>query len=306
MPVAVSLNGGADKSIPYDDAFVYEKDLVDLLKIYPSEGPASGGSRVTLFSSVPFTVRGAARDQFACRFGDVSVKAIDANATHVTCVSPPGRGAVRVAVSSNSGVDFDAKTAAPYAYRKDASIQSLEPSWGPSGGGTRVRVRGSSFARGSDVRCRFGDRESTAEWHSENLISCASPALQPEMEVQSIAVVSAAHIPEVQQVETSAANMSREVHTIDMYSVDGFAPVAEVQRLELEYTRAVKAEIQDVEIRAHAAQGPALVELKVDTNSEEGQVQRLSVRAPFRREVQRLIMAPLLGANRAPAEDAAP
>ena len=41
VPVAVSLNGGADKSIPYDDAFVYEKDLVDLLKIYPSEGPAS-------------------------------------------------------------------------------------------------------------------------------------------------------------------------------------------------------------------------------------------------------------------------
>ena len=89
-----------------------------------------------------------------------------------------------------------------------------------------------------------------------------------------------------------------------MYSVDGFAPVAEVQRLELEYNRQVKAEIQDVEIRAHAAQGPALVELKVDTDSEEGQVQRLSVRAPFRREVQRLIMAPLLGDNRAPSEDA--
>ena len=136
------------------------------------------------------------------------MKAVDANATHVTCVSPPGRGAVRVAVSSNSGVDFDAKTAAPYAYRRDASIQSLEPSWGPSGGGTRVRVRGSSFARGNDIRCRFGDRESTAEWHSENLISCASPSLPPEMEVQSVAVVSA-HIPEVQQVETSAANMSR-------------------------------------------------------------------------------------------------
>ena len=253
-----SLNGGADKSIPYDEAFVYEKDLAELLKIYPAEGPASGGSRVTLQTSLPFTVRGAARDQFACLFGDVSVKAIDANATHVTCVSPPGKGAVRVAVSSNEGVDFDSKTAAPYAYRKDASVQSLEPSWGPSGGGTRVRVRGASFARGNDVRCRFGDRESTGEWHSENLVSCDSPpSLPPEMEVQSVAVVSA-HIPEVQQVETSAANMSREVHTIDMYSVDGFEPVAEVQRLELEYTRAVKAEIQDVEIRAHAAQGPAL------------------------------------------------
>ena len=39
VPVAVSLNGGADKSIPYDEAFVYEKDLAELLKIYPSEGP---------------------------------------------------------------------------------------------------------------------------------------------------------------------------------------------------------------------------------------------------------------------------
>ena len=59
-----------------------------------------------------------------------------------------------------------------------------------------------------------------------------------------------------------------------------------------------------MEIRAHAAQGPALVELKVDTEADEGQVQRFSVRAPFRREVQRLIMAPLLGDNRALAEDA--
>ena len=42
VPVAVSLNGGADKSIPYDDAFVYEKDLVDLLKIYPAEGSILG------------------------------------------------------------------------------------------------------------------------------------------------------------------------------------------------------------------------------------------------------------------------
>ena len=64
----------------------------------------------------------------------------------------------------------------------------------------------------------------------------------------------------------------------------------------------MKAEIQDVEIRAHAAQGPALVELKVDTEADEGQVQRLSVRAPFRREVQRLIMAPLFGDNRASSE----
>ncbi|CAH0369714.1 unnamed protein product, partial [Pelagomonas calceolata] len=102
----------------------------------------------TLQTSLPFVVRGAARDQFACLFGDTPVKAVDANATHITCISPPGKGAVRVAVSSNSGVDFDSKTAAPYAYRADASVQSLEPSWGPSGGGTRVRVRGASFARG--------------------------------------------------------------------------------------------------------------------------------------------------------------
>ena len=136
------------------------------------------------------------------------MKAIDANATHVTCVSPPGRGAGRVAVSSNSGVDFDAKTAAPYAYRKDASVQSLEPSWGPVAAARAfacaVRLSREAMMSGVDLAIQ----ESTAEWHSENLISCASPSLPPEMEVQSVAVVSAAHIPEVQQVETSAANMS--------------------------------------------------------------------------------------------------
>ena len=44
-----------------------------------------------------------------------------------------------------------------------------------------------------------------------------------------------------------------------MYSVDGFAPVAEVQRLELEYTRQVKAEIQDVEIGPTRPRAPRLL-----------------------------------------------
>ena len=110
---------------------MYEKDLAELLKIYPSEGPASGGSRVTLQTSLPFTVRGAARDQFACLFGDVSVKAIDANATHVTCVSPPGRGAVRVAVRVEGVKRTPNKTAAVDV------VAGLRPFWRCQGSARR-------------------------------------------------------------------------------------------------------------------------------------------------------------------------
>ena len=46
------------------------------------------------------------------------------------------------------------------------------------------------------------------------------------------------------------------------------------------------------------------MELKVDTQSDEGQVQDCRCEHRFRREVQRLIMAPLLGDNADPAEDA--
>ena len=98
------------------------------------------------------------------------------------------------------------------------------------------------------MRCRFGDQESTAEWHSENLISCPAPSLPPEMEVQSVAVVRRPTSRKCNRLKRVQRICVRETHTIDMYSVDGFEPVSEVQRLELEYNRA-KAEIQDVEIR---------------------------------------------------------
>ena len=163
-----------------------------------------------------------------------------------------------------------------------------------------------AFARGNDVRCRFGDRESTAEWHSENFVSCASPALPPEMEVQSVAVVSRQHISrKCNRLKLQQPICRGKCILLICIRSMGLRPSPKSKGWSWNTIAQVKAEIQDVEIRAHAAQGPALVELKVDTEADEGQVQqRLSVRAPFRREVQRLIMAPLLGDNRALSEDA--
>ena len=78
-------------------------------------------------------------------------------------------------------------------------------------------MRGSAL-RGTDVvRVAIESRLAVALREPRELPIAVSP---PEMEVKRRRGV-AAHIPEVQQVETSAANMSRKC-IYDMYSVDSF------------------------------------------------------------------------------------
>ncbi|KAH8060378.1 hypothetical protein JL720_13541 [Aureococcus anophagefferens] len=212
------------------------------------------------------------------------------------------------ALSVNGGVDYDEAHGALYHYRLPARVAALEPSWGPAGGGATVRVRGERFPRPSAAnnatmqRCRFGDIEAPATWHSPTLVSCPAPPLRPVDEVQSVAVVSAGFVAEIQEIETSARGLVRERHEITMFSTDG-AAAEEVQRVEIAYDADVLPEVQDVSIRAHVDDGPAVVEVRATVAASQGVVQRLSVRATTRREVQVLTLAPLLGG--APAADLA-
>lgn len=58
-------------------------------------------------------------------------------------------------------------------------IRALQPSRGPSRGGSPVRVLGAGFFKQSAHNCRFGTLQVSAKWVSEAEVQCVAPAHLP-------------------------------------------------------------------------------------------------------------------------------
>eukprot|EP00940_MAST-03C_sp_MAST-3C-sp2_P002704 g2704.t1 len=139
--------------------------------IVPSYGSSEGGSVVYIFGS-----GFVASPELSCTFDDIHVPAEHMNRSCVRCVTP-GTGATRsadnvtVRVTTN-GVDYHGELR--FEYVAPARVESIEPTSGPSSGGTTVRVVGSDFSR-SDMWCKFGDTRVEASVIDTSLVLCASP-----------------------------------------------------------------------------------------------------------------------------------
>lgn len=162
--VVVTQEGASDTLF---GAFTYVGMTVT--SINPSSGPASGGTSVTL-SGALFATDGST----AVTFGGVPASIGSVTSSTIVCTAPAGSvgSTVTVAVTGNTGAD---SLVSAYTY-VGMSLTSLNPSSGPSGGGTSVTLTGTLFATDGSTSVTFGGASAGLTSVTSTTIVCVSPA----------------------------------------------------------------------------------------------------------------------------------
>lgn len=157
-----------------------------LASLSPPSGPEAGATAVTVFGGV-FEASPLAKCVFA---GSSSVSATFISSSMLACASPVFAGGSRsasVQVALN-GQDISTD-ALVFRYDRPASVSSLEPSVGPSGGGTGVTVFGENFVDTPALRAVYtpildlggvaseGGHHVSCVWISASSLVCPSPAM---------------------------------------------------------------------------------------------------------------------------------
>jgi hypothetical protein len=215
VAVDVSVNGGAEftfESLP----FTYTPETA-ALSVTPRFGPTTGGTLVTIAGQgIPMVPT----SQAACMFGADVVPAVGNGVGFVRCRSPatPAPATIPVEITLN-GQDFSTY-GLRYHYEWPVSVAAISPQRGPVEGGTPVAVTGGRFRNESSdqLRCRFGDQESPALYHSDSLVGCSAPPLRSVDEIQTLSLYTRTHDPEVQTVTLKAADYVEELFVIRTFS----------------------------------------------------------------------------------------
>jgi len=153
--------------------FVYDP-VPSLGKIEPGEGPAGGGTGVTI-TGTGFT------DAASVSFGSKVSGAVKVSSpTSLTATAPPAPPGppepvtVDVRVSTAGGTSATSK-ADQFLYQPLPWVGSVEPGEGPAAGGTPVTITGERFTPGSKVS--FGSSPATGvKFNSSTSITATSPA----------------------------------------------------------------------------------------------------------------------------------
>ena len=197
-PVVVLADGDdgddGDGATPFVFSFLPAPTLAALR---PPGGTARGGTWVEV-EGTGF-VR---RDDLTCRFdGTASPATRWISATRIACLSPPAssrRRALPAVAHLTLGIrDDDGEEALtadrlPYTYLPASRVASFAPTFGSADGGTRIRVRGSSFAElaGLPPQCWFSSSDAAAAatvW-SDTLVECTLPPMAASERTSSVGV----------------------------------------------------------------------------------------------------------------------
>ncbi len=185
--ISVSNNGhdfvNYDESLSLGEANVEFKSLSEDMKVIsstPRFGPVAGSSTVIITG---LNLLSNTQGDLFCRFGEEKVVAIPVNDTAVSCISPPapGGGPIDASISLIREIGFKTSIIPGeliYFSYIDPVVLAVQPLWGPTYGGTTVRVVGQGFPSGPhpSIRCSFGLTGFTpAVWISEEILLCTSP-----------------------------------------------------------------------------------------------------------------------------------
>ena len=212
VKVAVTMNG-QDLSAPAGGATFEYRQAPSVYGVFPSEGPLSGGTAVTVTGANFHHGLG-----LWCRFGGVAVKAFrppglgnGKESTKLVCRAPPrdesgplvievtndfmdgpaslpGTEVQATALPAFGGPTLWTNDGARFVYRADALVSSIHPDSGAAIGGTVVRVLGSGFAPAPLLACRFslyghggggvggGEVEMPATYISPAVVECITPS----------------------------------------------------------------------------------------------------------------------------------
>lgn len=167
-PFVVLLWGGCPMDPLPEEKNADSTNSLRIDAITPSNGPAAGGTRVTITGG-PF------EDKIGVLFGGhAAVDPIMVNTRMITAIAPPqAPRTVDITVLSNGG-----QTTVLGAFTYESSgvwVDSVEPAFGPLQGGTLVTLRGSGMP--ADVGVLFGETASTeVTYINEQLVTAVTPA----------------------------------------------------------------------------------------------------------------------------------
>lgn len=170
VPVRVTTPNGTSADTPADD-FNYGSAPF-ITSIYPTTGPAAGGTFVTITGA---NFGGA----LAVAFGGTTTFTFTVNqaGTSISVVSPPhSAGVVDITVTTGSGPSANTP-ADNFTYTGSAppSILAVNPTGGPLGGGTGVTITGTGFLGATSVK--FGGVLGTSlVVGSDSTITVTTPA----------------------------------------------------------------------------------------------------------------------------------
>jgi hypothetical protein len=166
MIECVSPASGAAGSVPLEmsnnnqqfttDALPFEYEVnAHVQRLFPTHGPASGGSTVTIYGSAFVD-----SPSLYARFGPVRVRPTFVTATELVSVAPGnaagGVNGTQPVEVANNNQDFTFDNVA-YLYQPEVVINgTLTPPSGPTFGGTIVTVTGAEFWDRDLPLCRFG------------------------------------------------------------------------------------------------------------------------------------------------------
>jgi hypothetical protein len=164
---------------------------------WPELGPEQGGTRVhivgeffadTIAMAAPQTMPLA-----LCRFGRLlptpavvsrdSASFICSTPVVDTSREPAVFDGVQISISTDSGISWHVSPQT-FTFHSAVTVSSVEPSRGPSTGGSIVMVYGGGFIHSSRLSCRFGVEDVAATFVNASAVRC----LSPPMRIQSVIV----------------------------------------------------------------------------------------------------------------------
>ncbi|XP_059189081.1 plexin-A1-like [Centropristis striata] len=145
-------------------------------RIQPSQGPISGGTRVTIEGSYL-----NAGSYVSVSIGLQPCYFKKRNAREIVCVTPAGAAAGSASVS----VDIDdAELRNPevkFNYTEDPTVLRIEPDWSIASGGTLLTVSGTNLAtiREPKIRAKYGQAESfhNCTVYNNSVMVCLAPSV---------------------------------------------------------------------------------------------------------------------------------
>ena len=199
LEIELSFNGGVDFiQAPQRVLFTREPQMTNL---GPNLGSVNGGTDVYFQSDTPLLTSSSSFDELWCSFvgsdGETTTTEADIVSREgasdsegesggkkgdtVICKAPPSNtlGPRLLRLHTNGANNFIHIT--QFVYVDEPTVTSLNPSFGPTSGGSRVVLRGASFPMLDSIVASFGGRISPEPcvWLGPTAIRCVTPASAP-------------------------------------------------------------------------------------------------------------------------------
>ena len=164
--VDVSVVCGAAASLnTFADDFSYSGPAIR--EIVPNAGPPAGGTKISI-RGANFTATSVVF------FGPLSVTAEFVSPEEMRLTTKPGRGPTSVRIFNASGQSPE-HPAAVFTFTDGPIVESLNPSFGSSSGGTAVVITGKNFSPGATVLVS-GRKVTAININSDKVITFITPA----------------------------------------------------------------------------------------------------------------------------------